>query len=412
MQSRPDNNVKLRNEIHKLLKGPVYLLPLKVPLILTGVILFIVYRAMKLTVKHSINILVPSIIHMTHVVEYIGHYLFLIFKIFFTQVGHISRKLYMNIVKPSILFTCKSIFPVIYNVSKRIFDAIIWFCVWCYQQIILPTFQFCYLRVIVPTSQWIIEFSVVFYSTLGLLFRKFRLACIWTWQNIFYPLWMFIFINVLLSFYQSLLNYTILCGTFTIGSFREACGFFGKAALLPIFRLSVKIGSFICTEFLAPLCEWLKDSMRIIGYYLLQLVLHGFTCVQCTIGSLREACASFSNYILLPLLRVILKICVHIYGEVLKPVCRLALYTGRMFCDKLYQFGFHPIMCLIYSMEEYFYLYLLQPLSNAVSTLLPIMTNTFNEIFVTASSIVSATALVMATLGTTIASIFRTDTHT
>ena len=204
MQARSNNNAKVRNEIQNLFKGPAYLLPLEVPLVVIGVILIIGYRGVKFTVKQSVKILIRSVVYTINLVDRIIHYLSLLLKIIFIHAQHFSMEFYRNIVKPITVFTCTSVFPVIYNISKRIINAIVWFCVWYYQTFILATFKFCYLHMVVPISKWIIEFAVVFCSILRSLFRKFRLACKWMWQNILYPSWRFILSHVLLLFYQSI----------------------------------------------------------------------------------------------------------------------------------------------------------------------------------------------------------------
>jgi hypothetical protein len=445
MWPRPDNNVRPRDEIRNLFKGPIYLLLLKVPLFLIGIILYITYRIAKFTVKQSINILVAVVIYTAYLVESIGHSLILIFKAFFTYVRYLSAKFHRSILQPVKFFTYNSIFPVIYDVSNWIAGTIVWFCVHCYQRIILPAIQFCYLCIIVPAPAWINEFSIICSSTLSLLFRRLRSACIWSWQNILYPLWIFIFIDVLLLLYQSIVTigsfvYTELltplsryvkyimrviyynipklvlhastCVVCTIDSFCDACTFFYRRTMLPLYQNVVKIGSFVYTELLTPLSRHVKYIVQIIYYNVLKLLLHVSTCVVCTTGSFYDACACFSEYTLLPFCRAILTICPHIYREVLKPVSRLALYTARMLCDKLYQFVFHPTWCALYLMVQFFDEYLLQPLSSAVSTLLPAIVEVFRGIFIVVHSGLNTAALAIAASGKAVGSIFRTDTHT
>ena len=114
------------------------------------------------------------------------------------------------------------------------------------------------------------------------------------------------------------LHYALICFTYTADSF---CEFF----------------AFCWIQFTSPLREWLKDNMQTIYYYSQQFRLHLTACMACTMYSLHDACTTLSKYILFPLSKVILRMSIYLYGKVLKPVSRLAVYIARMFSDRIYQ---------------------------------------------------------------------------
>jgi hypothetical protein len=195
-------------------------------------------------------------------------------------------------------------------------------------------------------------------------------------------------------------------------AFCDAYTFLYRCTPLPVFQIIIKIGSFVFGELLTPLYKWIKDSMRIIYYYLRPLVPHVSTCVVRTIGSFCDACIFFYGYTLLSFSRAILTVSPYIYREVLKPVSKLALYIARMFCDTLYRFVYCDLGWALYSLGQFFYIYLLQPSSSVVSTVLPVIVKISSEIFNVLHSGLNATALAVATSGRAIASIFRVDTYT
>lgn len=378
MQLHPDNNVRVRDEISNFLKGPIYLLVLKVPLFLIGVILYIIYRIVKFTIKQLIKLFTTILIHIAYLVENTIYYLILILKRSSVYVQYFSVKFYINIFQPIKFFMFNFIFPIMYNVNKLILDTVSWFCVWSYQQIIRPLVLFCYLNVILPNYTWMKELFITFYNIFSLVFHRFCSLCIWIYQNILYPLWIFILTNILVLCYQN----------------------------------ALRIGSLVHTILLIPLNRLIKYILPIIFFYLQTLFLDVSTCVMCTIGSFCDVCTFVYGYILLPFCQTIFKISLFIYRELLKPVMKLILYMARIICDKLYQFIFYPIGCVLYSIEQFCYKYFSQLLSGIVYILIPAAMKIFSEILIMIYSGLNATALVIGTLSKAIASIFRTTTNT
>jgi hypothetical protein len=384
MQPHPDNNVKPRNEIRDLFKGPIYLLLLKLPFFLIGIIIYIAYRIVKFAVEQMIKMFAAVVIYSACLIENIGYYLVLICRGFPTYVCYLGTTFYRKILQPVILFVYNSILPFMCDVSKWILDTISCFCIQCYQQIIQPALLFCYFNIIAPIPTWINELSIAFRIQLSLLFRRFRSVCIRTWQNILYPLSIFIFIDILLPFYKNivkigpyiytefliplcrrvkgivpiiqyylrkLLFHVSTCVACTIRSFCDACAFF--------YCYIVKIGPYIYTEFLIPLCRQIKDVVLIMHYYLRKLLFHVSTCLVCTIGSFSDTCAFFYGYIA--------KIGPYICTEFLIPLCRQIKDVVLIMHYYLRKLLFHVSTCLVCTIGSFcdicafFYGYILLP---------------------------------------------------
>jgi hypothetical protein len=384
MQPHPDNNVKPRNEIRDLFKGPIYLLLLKLPFFLIGLIIYIVYRIVKFAVEQMIKMFAAVVIYSAYLVENIGYYLVLICRGFPTYVRYFGTTFYRKILEPVKLFMYNSILPFMYDISKWILDTISCFCIRCYQQIIQPALLLCYFYIIAPIPTWINELSIAFRIQLSLLFLRFRSACIWTWQNILYPLSIFIFIDILLPFYtnivkigpyiytefliplcirvkgvvpiiqyylQKLLLHVSTCLLCTISSFCDMCGFF--------YGYIVKVGPYVYTEFLIPLFRQVKGVVSIIYYYLQQLLFHVSTCIVCTIGSFCDMCGFFYGYIV--------KIGPYIYTEFLIPVCKQVKDVMSVLHHYLRNLLLHVSTCLVYTICSFcdtcafFYNYILLP---------------------------------------------------
>ena len=298
MRLHPDNSARTRHEIRNFLEGPIYVLLLKVPISLIGIILYVIYGIAKFIVKQLSKVFAALAIYTAYLlVDSVGYHLVFICKHFPAYLRYFGAKFYRNILRPVKFFTHNSILLVMYDVSEWILDTILWFGVWCYQQIILPVVRFCYIRVIAPIPTWMNELSIVFRSTLRLLFRRFCSACIWAWQHILYPLCLFIFIDIPLTFYQNVF----------------------------------KIGSLIYTGFFIPFNRCIKYMVPIIYDYLRKLFVYVSTC------------ASFYRYILLHFCQTFSAICPSIHREVLKSVSRLVLIV-RTICDRLYQFILYPTL--------------------------------------------------------------------
>jgi hypothetical protein len=328
MSLHSDNNDKKpHNEIRNFFNRPIYLLPLKIPLVVIGTIFYIMYCAVKLTIEQLVNMLVTIVIYVSHLAENIGFRLILIIKNFPMYFWHISTKFYWNIMQTVKFFVYNIILPVISNMNKWILGKLLWFCIWCYQQVIIPTVRFCYLSIILPIPTWINELSIALRSTLSFLFHRFRSAFIWTCQTIL--LWIFTFIYVLLLFFNDIVKigssiypHVSICVVCTIGSFGDACVFFYQCILLWFSQQVLKIGSYIYAELLIPLYRWVKSIIPKLYHYLRKSISQVSAFMVHIISSYSYKCMSLYAYVLLSFTQKVLKIGSYIYTELLIPLYR------------------------------------------------------------------------------------------
>ena len=388
MRSSPGNGVKTRNEVLNFFEGPIYLLPLKVPVLLVGIILYMIYAIVKFTIGQLVKLFSLTILCIAHfLVEDVGYYLMYIYRNFPTYAQYFMAKVFSNVLQPVKFFILNCVLPAIHNVSEWIWNRILWSAIWYYQQIILPIVRFCYLRIIAPIPTWITELSIAFRKIFRWLFRRFLSACTWAWQHILYPLCLFIFIDVPLSFYRNfskitsfiytrfftplnrcirymapiISDYLRMCvlhvGTClmcTVGSFSDACMFLYEYTLLALYQNFFKISSTIFNSFITPINRCLRYIAPIIYGYLRMGALHVGTCLVCTIGSFSDACMFFYGHTLLALYHNFFLIKSLIYTRFFAPLNRCIRYVAPIIYGYLRAFALYTSICLICTIGSFY----------------------------------------------------------